>query len=108
MSPGSHRCPDLLVVSRENFDDEGRPLRPLLVVEILSPSTRTIDLELKRARYQAADCPSYWVVDLIGPSIIAWQLSGGVYGEIARVAADEPFETALPFPVRIVPRQLVN
>lgn len=36
---------------------------PALVVEILSPSTRTRDREVKRRLYQRAGVREYWLVD---------------------------------------------
>jgi len=56
--------PDLLVVA-----DPGHVTRrgvegpPLLVVEILSPSTRHMDLTLKARRYAELGVRHYWVVD---------------------------------------------
>ena len=46
-------------------DATGRRLEraPLLVVEVLSPSTRTVDLVLKRRVLEEAGVPSYWLVD---------------------------------------------
>jgi hypothetical protein len=35
----------------------------VLAVEVLSPSGRLIDLNLKRAAYQRMGTPSYWVLD---------------------------------------------
>lgn len=52
-------------------------MAPQLAVEVLSPSTRRVDLTLKLSRYEAAGCPSYWVVDPDGPSLTAWQLVEG-------------------------------
>ena len=65
--------PDLLVAARADFTEQDLPVAPLLAVEILSPSTRQIDLTLKRARDEAAGCPSYGVVDPDKPSITAWK-----------------------------------
>jgi Uma2 family endonuclease len=86
--------PDVLVVERTNFVDEDSDLRPLVAVEVLSPSTRHIDLSLKKARYEAAGCPSYWVVDPDAPALTAWELHDGQYVELAQVAADEAFVAA--------------
>ena len=48
--------PDVLVAARSDFDDRSLKGSPLLVVEVLSPSTRHLDLAFKRARYEAARC----------------------------------------------------
>ena len=65
--------PDLLVV----LADHGQRLRetrvdgpPDLVVEILSPSTRRLDRELKMALYQRTGVSEYWIVD---PRRAAWR-----------------------------------
>jgi Uma2 family endonuclease len=55
--------PDLLIAPKDQFTERDLPIAPLLVVEILSPSTRHVDVSLKRALYEAAGCPSYWVID---------------------------------------------
>ncbi len=101
--------PDLLVVPRDTFDRETQSLPGvLLAVEILSPSTRHVDLSLKRARYERADCPAYWVVDPDALELTAWQLHDGAYVEVAHVLTDEVFTTTQPFPVDVVPAQLVR
>ena len=100
--------PDLLVVRRAELDVETEPLRPLLVVEILSPSTRHIDLELKRARYQAAGCPAYWVIDPYGLELRAWELRDGEYVAVAHVTASEVYAASQPIAVDVVPSALVR
>jgi Uma2 family endonuclease len=100
--------PDLLVVRRAELDQEAEPLHPLLVVEILSPSTRHIDLELKRARYQAAGCPAYWVVDPDDLELRAYELRDGEYVAVAHVTGSEVYAATQPFPVEVVPSDLVR
>jgi Uma2 family endonuclease len=100
--------PDLLVARRADFTEHDLPVAPLLAVEILSPSTRRIDLMLKRSRYEAAGCPSYWVVDPDVPSIIAWELRDGVYELVGDVSGDEPLSLEQPYPVTVVPARLFD
>jgi Uma2 family endonuclease len=57
------RAPAGPIPRRSDLTDRDLPTAPLLAVEVLSASTRRIDLMLKRSRYEAAGCPSYWVVD---------------------------------------------
>ena len=45
---------------------------PLLVVEILSPSTARFDRVTKRIRYQRAGVPAYWIVDLDARVVEVW------------------------------------
>ena len=69
-------------------------------MEILSPSTRQIDLTLKKARYEIAGCPAYWVVDPQVPSITGWELHAGAYVEVGHATGEETFAVDLPFPDR--------
>ncbi|WP_323793324.1 Uma2 family endonuclease [Nocardioides sp.] len=98
--------PDLLVASRDAFTDKDLPGAPLLAVEILSPSTRLIDLNLKKARYEEAGCASYWVVDPLELRLLAWELRDGTYVQVADVGEDEAWSAVLPFPVTITPSTL--
>lgn len=100
--------PDLLVVTAADFADESLPVRPVLAVEILSPSTRLIDLNLKRARYEQAGCPSYWVIDPELPSLRSWTLTAGAYVERVAVEGGDSFTTDAPFPITLSPSQLVS
>lgn len=100
--------PDLLVIPRSAVESPERPLRPLLVVEILSPSTRHVDLALKRSRYEAAGLPAYWVVDPDALELIAWELRDGEYVEAGRATEHETYAAARPFDVEIVPAHLVR
>jgi Uma2 family endonuclease len=98
--------PDLLVARRADFTSRDLPVAPVLAVEILSPSTRRVDLTLKRSRYEAAGAGSYWVVDPIELTLTAWDLVNGRYVEVADVRGDEPYAATRPFPVTVVPAQL--
>ena len=98
--------PDLLVAPRSQFTDKELPGPPLLAVEVLSPSTRRVDLLLKRDRLQAAGVPSYWLVDPDEPSITVLELQDGVYVEIARASGDESCRVERPYPVTVVPSRL--
>jgi len=89
-------------------DDHTQPLRPLLAVEILSPNTRHVDLSLKRARYEAADCPTYWVVDPDTLELTAWELHEHAYVEVAHVTGDAPYAATHPLPVEVVSAELVR
>jgi Uma2 family endonuclease len=81
---------------------------PLLAVEVLSPDSALRDLNLKKAAYERYGVPSYWVIDpnLDRPSLRAFELSHGVYREIAHVTGDQAFHAQHPFAVQIVPTRL--
>ena len=98
--------PDLLVAPCTQFTETELPGPPLLAVEVLSPSTRRVDLLLKRDRLQAAGVPSYWLVDPDEPSITVLELQDGVYVEVARAVGDEPCAVAQPYAVTVVPTLL--
>ncbi len=108
LKPDTVLQPDLLVAPRDAFTDQDLPTAPLLAVEVLSPSTRLIDLNLKRARYEAAGCPSYWVVDPLEPRLIAWQLQGDRYVEVADVTGEETWAASAPYAVSVTPADLVR
>lgn len=57
--------PDLVVVlkSRPIISKTKIEGVPDLVVEILSPSTRALDLKLKRTLFEKFGVPEYWIVD---------------------------------------------
>jgi len=46
---------------------------PILVVEILSPSSARADRITKRRRFQRAGIPEYWVVDLDARTLERWR-----------------------------------
>lgn len=100
--------PDLLVVRRATAEAGAVPLVPHLVVEVLSPSSRRIDLLLKRARYEAAGIPAYWVVDPEEPSTTVHELHRGRYGETARAAGTKELHAEQPCRVTVVPLALVG
>jgi len=67
---------------------------PLLVVEVQSPSTRAIDLALKRQVLQEAGVPSSWLVDPDDGIVTVLELQDGAYVEVARgtsVTVQQPF-----------------
>ncbi|TSD53677.1 Uma2 family endonuclease [Aeromicrobium piscarium] len=100
--------PDLLVAPRAAFTERDLPAAPLLAVEVLSPSTRNIDLLLKKERLQRAGCAHYWVVDPDVPSVTAWTLIDGEYAEVARAAGAERFEVVEPLALSLVPSELID
>jgi Uma2 family endonuclease len=53
-----------------NWDEYGIPL---LVIEVLSPSTARYDRTIKRRRYQRSGVAEYWVVDLDAKLIERWR-----------------------------------
>jgi len=99
--------PDLLVVERETYFRLDEPVAPLLVVEILSPSTQEFDRSTKFNKFQASGCPSYWLVDAAQPRLTAWNLVDGAYAQVGDVKGDQAWTAQLPFGVTVVPSELV-
>lgn len=100
--------PDVLVARRDTFTKRDLPGPPVLAVEVLSPSTRRIDVMLKFSRYEAAGCLAYWVVDPDTPSLIAWELRDGAYVQVAKVTGEESARLTSPFDVTVVPADLIS
>jgi Uma2 family endonuclease len=100
--------PDLLIARRADFTERNLPVAPLLAVEILSPSTRLIDLNLKKARFERAGVASYWVVDPEVPRLVAWELHDPVYVQVADVSGDEAWTASAPYSVTVVPNALIS
>ena len=76
--------PDLIFISRDRLHiitDRGLEAAPDLAVEVLSPSTRSRDLNLKRRRYAHFGVPEYWPIDPDSRTIRALMLENDHYVE---------------------------
>jgi Uma2 family endonuclease len=71
--------PDLLVVRPDQISKRGIEGPPLLLVEILSPSTQDRDRSSKANRYAHFGVPHYWIVDPDLARIECYRLSESVY-----------------------------
>ena len=100
--------PDLLVARRTDVGDDPISAPLLLAVEVLSPSTRSVDLLLKHGVYAESGVASYWTVDPAVPSVRAWRLRDGAYVEVGAAEGEQVLELDEPFPVRVVPRDLLD
>lgn len=100
--------PDILVAPSVDSNQARLSGPPLLAVEVLSPSTRLVDRNLKLPRFERAGCASFWILDPDTPSLTAWELQDGAYVEVAHVVGDESWTATLPFPVTITPSRLVD
>jgi len=100
--------PDVLVCRVEDLTERDLPAAPVLAVEVLSPSTRGVDLLLKKERLQRAGCEQYWVIDPDVPSLTAWSLVDGAYVQTASVVGDTTFTTTEPFEIAFTPGRLVT
>jgi Uma2 family endonuclease len=101
--------PDITMARHEQVGGAKLTEPPLLAVEVRSPSTALIDLNRKKAAYEAFGVRSYWIVvpDTRQPELVAFELTGGRYEQAGHVMGDETFHAGRPFPVEIVPARLV-
>ncbi|MEZ4425864.1 MAG: Uma2 family endonuclease [Gemmatimonadota bacterium] len=77
---GTFLRPDLLFVpdaGRTGITSRGVHSTPELVVEILSPSSGSIDRVKKSRRYPDFGVPEYWVVDPEERAVWVWRFSQG-------------------------------
>ncbi len=83
--------PDLVVVT-EPTQVSGRGVEgpPALVVEVLSPSTRTQDRTAKARRYAALGVPHYWLVDPETRRIECYRAEQGTYRLVGASEGDAP------------------
>jgi len=108
--PTRHRSlqPDVLVARRSDVGELAITAPLLLAVEVLSPSTRSKDLLLKRGLYEQSGVAAYWVVDPDEPSVVAWELEDGRYVERARVQGEASAALTVPFAVSVCPADLLR
>jgi Uma2 family endonuclease len=81
--------PDLVVVVEpRQVSARGIEGAPLLVVEVLSLSTRTQDRTVKARRYAALGIPHYWIVDPEARRIECYRAAAGAYAATREVEGD--------------------
>jgi Uma2 family endonuclease len=83
------RVPDVLILPIEQWQGYKKreafiPLNeapPLLVVEVVSPSTIATDYRTKHSEYAVLDITEYWIVDPIEAKITVCTLVDGAYSD---------------------------
>lgn len=108
IGPGQVPEPDLLVAAPDVLTKRAVEGPPLLVVEVLSPTGRNRDLSEKRHIYAEGGAAWYWLVDPAVPGLTALRLAGRSYEDHAMVQGSTAYVTDDPFPVRVVPSELVS
>ena len=98
LSPVRQVAPDITIARRADAKGKRLDGPALLVVEVHSPSTRAVDLTLKRRVLEEAGVPSYWLVDPDDGVITVLELQDGSYQEVVRGTV---VEVARPFPVTV-------
>ena len=85
--------PDLLVVSDPaHISRRGIEAPPVLVVEILSPSTRAQDCGLKARRYAELGVEHYWIVDPERERLECHRLAEGVFRPLVDAEGEATLE----------------
>ena len=107
---GSVLIPDVLVAERDAVlaNDSGilDASAVHLVVEIVSPGSRTQDRLTKPALYAEAGITSFWRVELDdGPALWVYRLDGA-YVEVATTPPGQCLELEEPFPISLDPADL--
>lgn len=81
--------PDLLVVADPaHISKRGIENAPLLLVEILSPSTRHVDLGVKSRRYAELGVEHYWIVDPEARRLRCYRAVGGAFEPLVEAEGD--------------------
>ncbi|MBW4580931.1 MAG: Uma2 family endonuclease [Tildeniella nuda ZEHNDER 1965/U140] len=83
------RIPDVTVLLRDQWDgmaDREAVINlneppPLLVVEVVSESTKSADYRAKYSEYSVLEIPEYWIVDPLEGRVTICQLNEGRYDE---------------------------
>lgn len=97
-SEATNLQPDVMVVAASAATAARAIAAPALVVEVLSPGTRTDDLGSKRIAYHDHRVPAYWVVD---PAARTLTVFTGDYETPATHGPGGLVELTDPFPVTI-------
>jgi Uma2 family endonuclease len=89
--------PDLIYVERGHahlISQRGVEGPPTLLVEVLSPGTASVDRGPKFELYARLGVPYYWIVDVDGRAIEAYEATAGAYRLVSRASGATPI--ALP------------
>ncbi len=95
--PGKFREPDIIVILPGHVDrlHEQYLDAPDLVIEVVSPDNRQLDLETKRREYARAGIPEYWIVDQEKEKIVVLTLQDRRYVEAGAYATGAVAQSVL-------------
>lgn len=113
------RIPDVCVVTAEQWQGllnraavlEDSP--PLLVVEVVSEGTKSIDHRRKRVEYNVSEIPEYWLVDFLEddptylPGVTVLTLVEGLYEEAIFQGNDQIISQIFP-ELALTPAQILS
>jgi Uma2 family endonuclease len=94
---GLVREPDVVcyLAAHRNRLEEQRGGAPDLALEVLSPSTRQLDLTVKLGEYADAGVSEYWTVDADERRITVYRLEGDAYREAGAYVEGDTLTSAL-------------
>jgi Uma2 family endonuclease len=98
------RIPDVTVLTLEQWEalqEREAVIRlneppPLLVVEVVSESTKSTDYRAKRAEYSVLDIPEYWICDPLKEVVTVCTLLEGWYEAAEYSGGSETASTLFP------------
>lgn len=106
------RIPDLVVMMADQYQamDGGAVITldqkpPLLVIEVVSPSTRTEDYRSKRVEYCVLDILEYWIVDPLEQRVTVCVLEEGSYTDYV-FTDDTPIASPVFPTLHLTPTQI--
>jgi len=107
------RIPDLLVMPVVQYESmtDGAVITldqksPILVVEVVSPSTKTEDYRSKWSEYSVLDIAEYWIVDPIDDCVTVCVLEEGSYTNYRYTNEDAIVSTVFPA-LKLTPAQVL-
>ncbi|MBU7581776.1 MAG: Uma2 family endonuclease [Nostoc sp. TH1S01] len=98
------RIPDVVIIplpqwrelrNREAVIEINEP-PPLLVVEVVSESTKIVDYRAKRVEYNALNIPEYWIVDPLINKVTIFTLIDELYEPAEFVGSERILSPTLP------------
>lgn len=88
-----YRVPDIAVFATKDPDIVFDRSTPILVVEVLSPSTASEDKVRKSTEYLAAGISQYWIVDRATRVLVGYANEGDAWDRILVLDAEHPTAT---------------
>ncbi|GET37694.1 Uma2 family endonuclease [Microseira wollei] len=98
------RIPDVTVLTIEQWESlanreaviELSDPPPILVVEVVSESTKTTDYRSKRSEYAVLNIPEYWIVDPLSDLVTVCTLTEGFYDAVEFRGSDRIVSPTFP------------
>lgn len=82
--------PDIMAIAASSYREKWIVDPPIIVVEVLSPSTRKYDLTTKSDAYLESGVKQYWTVDTDRGEIVVRENTGKAWHEVAKLDAQHP------------------